>query len=211
MFSATFAEPTEIAAEAALRTAFQTDRLYLAAGGRLHFSGAITLGPDVVFQGTCRLDGPLNVEQGCQLTDVTLGAGCNVRAHSVLARLAAGRNNIFGPFCFIRDDCVAGDDCILGAHLEAARSRFGSGVKISHRAFIGDAVLGDETIVGAGVVFCNYDAGRRLATTVGARVVVGSGALIVPPLTIGDGAMIAAGSVVTKDVAPGARLIQKRG
>lgn len=210
MFSTVFLKSLTIDSEKQLRELFVTDALYLADGATLTVEGEIALGPNVAFEGANRLTGPLRIEQGCQIKDVTLGRDCNVRAHSVLSSVTAGENNIFGPFCFVRDGCAVGSNCILGAHFEGTRSTFGSGVKISHRAFVGDAVLGDDTIIGAGVVFCNYADGKRLATTVGAKVVVGSGTLIVPPLSLGDGAVIAAGSVVTKDVAAGARIIQKR-
>jgi bifunctional UDP-N-acetylglucosamine pyrophosphorylase / glucosamine-1-phosphate N-acetyltransferase len=210
MFTAVFLKSLAIESEKQLRELFATDTLYLARDATLTVEGEIALGPNVMFDGQSKLTGPLRIEQGCQIKDVTLGRNCNVRAHSVLSGVAAGEKNVFGPFCFVRDNCTVGDDCILGAHFEATRSRFGSGVKISHRAFVGDATLGDGTIIGAGVVFCNYEDGKRLSTTVGAEVVIGSGTLIVPPLRIGDGAVIAAGSVVTKDVAPGAKIIQKR-
>jgi bifunctional UDP-N-acetylglucosamine pyrophosphorylase/glucosamine-1-phosphate N-acetyltransferase len=170
------------------------------------------LGPNVICNGRCRIDGPTTIEAGSVLTDVQLGGETTVRAHSVVAKLVAGRKNVFGPFCFIRDDCTVADDCILGAHVEAARSSFGSGVKVSHRAFIGDATVGDGAIIGAGVVFCNYlDGKSRRVTTVGAGAMIASGTMLVAPLAIGAGAVIAAGSVVTKPVAAGQKLIQKRG
>ncbi|HWD25573.1 MAG TPA: DapH/DapD/GlmU-related protein [Rhizomicrobium sp.] len=210
MFSTVFLKSLTIDSEKQLRELFATDTLYLAQGATLTVEGEIALGPNVMFEGANRLAGPLRIEQGCQIKDLTLGKNGNVRAHSVLSGVTAGENNLFGPFCFVRDGCEVGSNCILGAHFEGTRSTFGSGVKISHRAFVGDAVLGDDTIIGAGVVFCNYADGKRLSTTVGAKVLVGSGTLLVPPLSIGDGAVIAAGSLVTRDVAAGAKIIQKR-
>lgn len=210
MYKATFEVEARITDEAMLRDRFGTDRIYLTPGGAVSLSGEITLGPDVTFSGECRIAGPVRIEQGSTLTRVRTGAGTVIRPYSILVDLEAGDDNLFGPFCFIRDDCVVGDACILGAHVEAARSRFGDGVKISHRAFVGDAVIGPNAIIGAGVVFCNWDGERRQAATVGGGVTVGSGSLLVSPVAIGDGATIAAGSTVTRDVAPGARLIQKR-
>ena len=81
---------------------------------------------------------------------------------------------------------------------------------MSHRAFIGDADVGARTIIGCGVVFCNWDGARHQPTKVGADVMLGSGALLVAPLKIGDGAVVGAGSVVTREVTDGARIIQKR-
>jgi bifunctional UDP-N-acetylglucosamine pyrophosphorylase/glucosamine-1-phosphate N-acetyltransferase len=210
MFVAEFPQTVVFDAAQALRKAFKTDCLHLRQGASLSLSGEISLGPNVVFGGDCRLRGPLSIETGSVLTDVRLGAHTRVREYSVMSAVVAGERNLFGPFCFIRDDCAVGDDVILGAHVEAARSSFASGVKVSHRAFIGDAKVGAQTILGAGVVFCNFDGEGRQATVVGDDVTVGSGTMLVPPIAIGDRATIAAGSVITRDVAPGVRVIQKR-
>jgi bifunctional UDP-N-acetylglucosamine pyrophosphorylase/glucosamine-1-phosphate N-acetyltransferase len=136
---------------------------------------------------------------------VQLGRNNRVRPYSILSDFTAGDRNLLGPFCFLRDGCVVEDDCILGAHVETARSHFASGVKISHRAFVGDADVGKDVIIGAGVVFCNWDGQGRQAA------MIGSGSLLVPPLTVGDAAVIAAGSTVTRDVPAGGKIIQKRG
>ena len=83
-------------------------------------------------------------------------------------------------------------------------------MKISHHAFVGDANIGERTIIGAGVVFCNYDGSKRQSTWVGSGVTLGSGVLLVAPLSIGDNSLIAAGSTVTKDVQGGSKIIQRR-
>jgi bifunctional UDP-N-acetylglucosamine pyrophosphorylase / glucosamine-1-phosphate N-acetyltransferase len=210
MFEASFPSARRIDSEEELRAAFGCDRLNLGAAAEVTFRGIITLAADVAFRGQCQLEDGNTIDQGSILTDVTLGRSNQIRPYSVLTRVQSGDRNVFGPFCFVRDDCRVGDDCILGAHVEAARSTFASGVKISHRAFIGDAELGTETIVGAGVVFCNWDGAGRQPTRVGAGVTLGSGSLLVPPLTIGDAALVGAGSTITRDVPAGARIIQKR-
>ncbi|MBX9860471.1 MAG: hypothetical protein K2Y20_12910 [Sphingomonas sp.] len=210
MFTARFDEPRRITSEEALRAAFGSPLLYLAAGASVEFDGDIALAHDVSFAGVCAIGNGTSIDTGSVLTNVRLGTGNRVRPYSILSDVAAGERNLFGPFCFVRDGVQVGDDCILGAHVEATRSRFGSGVKISHRAFVGDADVGQGTIIGAGVVFCNWDGQGRQSTQVGANAVIGSGSLIVPPLTVGEAAVIAAGSTVTKDVAAHAKIIQKR-
>ncbi len=210
MFVATFAKPVRIDRQAALREAFGCESLYLPAGSSVTLSGEIYLGPQTTFNGDCVVVGPSRIEGGSVLTDVSLGRDTVVRSHSVLSHTIAGDRNLFGPFCFIRNDCRVGSDCILGAHVEAARSLFADGVKISHRAFVGDATVGARSIIGAGVVFCNFDEGTRQPAMIGADVLIGSGSLLIAPVSVGDRAVIGAGSTVTKDVAVGARLIQKR-
>lgn len=211
MFTIRFDESFTIASEEALRAAFGSDLLYLAEGAQVTFDGDIALAPNVSFAGTCSLGSGTSVDTGSVLTNVRLGEANRVRPYSILSDLAAGARNLLGPFCFVRDGCTVGDDCILGTHVEAARSRFGSGVKISHRAFVGDAEVGEGTIIGAGVVFCNWDGQGRQPTQVGAHAVIGSGSLLVPPLAVGEGAIVAAGSTVTRNVPAGAKIIQKRG
>lgn len=210
MFNIVFNVPTRINDETQLRMLFGTDRLSLEASASIVFEGLITLGSEIVFLGDCRLGGGTSVGNGCILTNVDLGPDNIVRPYSILSNVKAGSRNLFGPFCFIRDECAVGDDCILGTHVETARSAFASGVKISHHAFVGDANIGERTIIGAGVVFCNYDGSRRQATWVGSDVILGSGVLLVAPLSIGNDALIAAGSTVTKDVLSGSKIIQRR-
>jgi bifunctional UDP-N-acetylglucosamine pyrophosphorylase/glucosamine-1-phosphate N-acetyltransferase len=210
MFTASLPEPISITAQDALRELFRCDRVYLAPGATIRMEGEITLGPGVSLSGECRFRGPVQIDAGSILSNVQLGPGTVVRAHSMLSDLRAGSRNIFGPFCFIRDNCIVADDCVLGAHVETARSAFGAGVKISHRAFVGDADVGERTIIGAGVVFCNFDGRTRQPTTVGAGVTVGSGCLLIPPLSVGENVVIGAGSIVTKDIPANMTFIQKR-
>jgi bifunctional UDP-N-acetylglucosamine pyrophosphorylase/glucosamine-1-phosphate N-acetyltransferase len=208
--TARFDAPTRVADEQRLRALFGTERLNLDRSASVIFDGEVALGQDIAFSGDCILGPGTAISQGGILTDVKLGHGNRVRPYSILTRVEAGDRNLFGPFCFIRDGCIVADDCIVGAHVEAARSAFASGVKISHRAFIGDAQIGEHTIIGAGVVFCNWDGTGRQATHVGAKAVIGSGSLLVPPLRVGEGATIGAGSTITRDVPAGAKIIQKR-
>ena len=210
MFSTVFEQPTCINNEMRLRELFGTDRLTLEACASVMFEGSITLGSEIVFSGDCHLGSGASLGNGCILTNVDLGAENKVRPYSILSNVKAGSRNLFGPFCFIRDECIVGDDCILGSHVETARSIFASGVKISHHAFVGDANIGERTIIGAGVVFCNYDGLSRQATWVGSDVILGSGVLLVSPLCIGDNVVVAAGSTVTKDVQSGSKIIQRR-
>jgi bifunctional UDP-N-acetylglucosamine pyrophosphorylase/glucosamine-1-phosphate N-acetyltransferase len=205
-----FEQPTLVDNQAQLQALFGTDRVSLDISSSVIFEGVITLGSEIVFSGNCQLGSGTSVGNGCILTNVALGPGNNVRPYSILSNMKAESRNLFGPFCFIRDECAIGNDCILGAHVEITRSVFASGVKISHRAFVGDAQVGERTIIGAGVVFCNFDGTGRRSIQVGSDVTLGSGALLVAPLSIGDHVTVAAGSTVTKDVPTGSKVIQRR-
>jgi bifunctional UDP-N-acetylglucosamine pyrophosphorylase/glucosamine-1-phosphate N-acetyltransferase len=210
LFNIVFNLPIRINDETQLRKLFGTDRLSLEASASIVFEGVITLGSEIVFSGDCRLGGGTSVGNGCILTNVDLGPDNKVRPYSILSNVKAGSRNLFGPFCFIRDECAVGDDCILGAHVETARSAFASGVKISHHAFVGDANIGERTIIGAGVVFCNFDGSGRQSSDVGVDTLVGSGTLIVSPISIGARVVIGAGSVVSKNIEDDERFVQSR-
>jgi bifunctional UDP-N-acetylglucosamine pyrophosphorylase/glucosamine-1-phosphate N-acetyltransferase len=207
---ALFGETEIIRDERELCRRFETERLSLEAGAEVVLTGRIEIGEQVAFRGRCVLGHGTSVDSGSILTDAVLGEGNRVRAYSLLSSVTAGDRNLLGPFCFLRDDCRIADDCILGAHVEAARSSFASGVKISHRAFIGDAVVGAGAIIGAGVVFCNWDGTGRQPTQIEPGAIIGSGSLLIPPLTIGEEAIVGAGSIITHNIAPGAKIIQRR-
>jgi len=193
-----------------LRALFGNPAIALAEGASVTLEGEISIDSGVELAGRCELRDGTRVGSGSILTNVVLGRANTVRPYSILSDVNAGDRNLFGPFCFIRDNCTVGDDCILGAHVEAARSSFESGIKVSHRAFIGDAAIGEGTIIGAGVVFCNFDGARRQPIRIASFVTVGSGSMLVAPITIGERAVIGAGSTVTKDVRSGDRIIQRR-
>jgi len=181
------------------------------------FRGDVTLMSGVRFRGRCIIGDKVLIDVGTVMDDSEIGDGCKIRPYSLIFSTHLGSRNIVGPFCFLRDLTRIGNDCIVGTHVEIARSQLGDGVKVSHQAFIGDANIGDGVIVGAGVVFCNYESGQRLHesgqrlhSTVGEGVVIGSGTMVVAPARIGRDAVIGAGSVITRPVPNEARVIQRR-
>lgn len=176
----------------------------------LTFEGKISLSPGIHFRGKCNFDDGVSIDTGCILTNVSIGKDSKIRNNSTLENSRFGKNNIIGPFCFVRDNSIVGDLCIVGSYVEVARSNLGSDVKISHQAFIGDAIIDKSVIIGAGVVFCNYDGVSKQSSIIKEGVTVGSGSMIVSPVTIGRESIIGAGSVVTEDIGVKERYIQKR-
>lgn len=123
---------------------------------------------------------------------------------SVIRRSAVvGANCEVGPHAHLSDRAELGDAAAIGNFVEVKRSQVGAGVKAKHLTYIGDAAIAPETNVGAGTVFCNYDGKHKHQTTVGEGAFIGSGSMLVAPLTVGAGAQTGAGAVVTRDVAPG--------
>ncbi len=127
--------------------------------------------------------------------------------HSVIKGSEIGRNTTVGPFAYIREKSVIGDKVRIGDFVEIKKSNLGEGVKASHLAYVGDATVGEGTNVGCGTVFANYDGKVKHATAVGKKVFLGANTNLVAPVTVGDGAYIAAATTVTKDVPAGAFVI----
>ena len=143
------------------------------------------------------------VGPGTTLTDVTVGDGASVvRSHGSSSAIGAGAT--VGPFTYLRPGTVLGADGKLGAFVEAKNSTIGTGTKVPHLTYVGDADIGEYSNIGASSVFVNYDGETKHRTTVGSHVRTGSDTMFVAPVTVGDGAYTGAGTVVRDDVPPGA-------
>ena len=111
-----------------------------------------------------------------------------------------GKKVQVGPFAHIRPHCQVGDGCKVGAFVEIKNAVFGPGTKLSHLTYVGDADVGSGVNFGCGTITSNYDGFRKHRTVIGDNVFVGCNTNLVPPVTVGDGAYIAAGTTVTGDV-----------
>ena len=151
------------------------------------FGSDVTLGPNVVF-------GP----------GVTVESGVEIRAFCHLEGCRVGRGAIVGPFARLRPGTVLGARAHVGTFVELKAARLGEGAKANHLSYLGDAEIGAGSNIGAGTITCNYDGFAKHRTVIGANAFIGSDAVLVAPVTIGDGAFVTAGSVVTEDVAPDA-------
>ena len=140
-----------------------------------------------------------------RLSAARLGNDVTVR-ESVVTDATLGDDAAVGPFAHLRGEAVLGQGVRIGNFVEVKNSRLAAGVKSMHLAYIGDADVGERTNIGAGTITCNYDGRRKNATAIGRDVSIGSNTSLVAPITVGDGALTGAGSVVTKDVAPGERV-----
>ncbi len=148
------------------------------------FEPDVTVGPHVVF-------GP----------GVTVRSGADIRPFSHLEGCEVGPASSVGPFARLRPGAVLGEDVHIGNFVEVKAARLGAGVKAGHLSYIGDAEVGARTNIGAGTITCNYDGFAKHRTVIGADVFVGSDSVLVAPVSVGDGAFVTAGSVITGDVA----------
>jgi bifunctional UDP-N-acetylglucosamine pyrophosphorylase / glucosamine-1-phosphate N-acetyltransferase len=169
----------------------------------------VTLARDVVIEPGTQLCGGTSVAEGARvgpdttLTDVTVGEGASVvRTHGSGARIGAGAS--VGPFAYLRPGTVLGAKGKIGTFVETKNAAIGTGSKVPHLSYIGDATIGDHTNIGAATVTVNYDGIAKHHTTVGDYARTGADNMFVAPVEVGDGAYTAAGSVIVKDVPAGA-------
>jgi bifunctional UDP-N-acetylglucosamine pyrophosphorylase/glucosamine-1-phosphate N-acetyltransferase len=169
----------------------------------------VVLEPDVVLHPGVRLEGRTRVARGAQvgpdttLDDTEVGEGARVRSATCVGAVIGARASV-GPYTYLRPGTRLGPDTKAGAFVETKNVEVGAGSKVPHLSYVGDAEIGEGSNIGAATVFVNYDGVAKHRTVVGDQVRIGSDTMLVAPVTIGDGAYTAAGSVITDDVPPGA-------
>jgi len=129
-----------------------------------------------------------------------VGNGVHIRAFSHIEGATIGDDAEIGPFARLRPEAVLAEGVKVGNFVEIKKAAIGKGSKINHLSYIGDATIGAKVNVGAGTITCNYDGINKSLTSIGDNVFVGSNSSLVAPVSIGDGAYIASGSVITRNV-----------
>ena len=171
----------------------------------------LTIGRDTVIYPNTTISRLTEIGDGCavgpnsRLSNAKLGANVTVR-DSVVIDASIGAGTIVGPYAHVRGDSILGEDVRIGNFVEIKKSELAAGVKAGHLAYLGDAIVGSETNVGAGTITCNFDGTGKNATVIGRDAFIGSNSSLVAPISIGDGALTGAGAVVIHDVPPGERV-----
>ncbi len=172
----------------------------------------VDLAPDVTLLPQTSLLGPTSVASGAHigpgttLTACEVGEGATIRhAWGELCVVEAGAS--VGPFTYLRPGSRLGVDARAGAFVEMKNASLGPGAKVPHLSYVGDAEVGSGTNIGAATIFVNYDGQDKHRTVVGNHARIGSDTMLVAPVTVGDGAYTAAGSVITEDVPAGAMAV----
>lgn len=168
-----------------------------------------TLAKDVTLHPGSAILGLTTIASGAVIGPRTTLTNCVVKeGASVLESIATdtviGEASTVGPFTYLRSGTVLGDSTKAGAFVEMKNSTLGTGSKVPHLSYVGDATIGEGSNIGAATIFVNYDGVDKHHTTVGDHVRIGSDTMLVAPVSIGDGAYTAAGSVITEDVPAGA-------
>jgi bifunctional UDP-N-acetylglucosamine pyrophosphorylase/glucosamine-1-phosphate N-acetyltransferase len=161
------------------------------------------IAPGTQLLGATRIGARCRIGPDTTLADVSVGDGAAVvRTHGSQAII--GDNAEVGPFTYLRPGTRLGSDGKLGAFVETKNATIGTGTKVPHLTYVGDADIGEHSNIGASSVFVNYNGENKSRTTVGSHVRTGSDTMFVAPVTIGDGAYTGAGTVLRDDVPPGA-------
>jgi bifunctional UDP-N-acetylglucosamine pyrophosphorylase/glucosamine-1-phosphate N-acetyltransferase len=163
----------------------------------------VTLLPSVDLHGTTEVATGAVIGPQTTLVDTVVGPGATVE-RAVCRQASIGADVTIGPFAYLRPGTVLHDGVHVGTYVEVKGSEVGSGTKVPHLSYVGDATIGERSNIGAATVFVNYDGVAKHRSTVGDHVRIGSDSMIVAPVQIGDGAYTAAGAVVVKDVPSGA-------
>lgn len=176
---------------------------------RIDVRGSVEIGKDVFIDVGVVLEGRVVLGDGARLgpytlvRDAELGAGTVVHSHSHIVGAVTGTDCEIGPFARLRPGAELAEAVKAGNFVEIKKSKIDKGSKINHLTYIGDTTMGADVNIGAGTVTCNYDGADKHRTTIGSNVFVGSGVMLVAPVTIGDGATIGAGSTISEDVPAG--------
>lgn len=171
------------------RKAFMENGVHMPAPETVFFSydtqieAGVTIEPNVVFA-----------------EGVTVATGAVIRAFSHLEGAKVGPGALIGPYARLRPGADIGKDVHIGNFVEVKNVTIGEGAKANHLSYLGDGSVGAGSNIGAGTIFCNYDGYFKYRTVIGERAFIGSNTALVAPVTVGDGAMTASGSVITRDV-----------
>jgi bifunctional UDP-N-acetylglucosamine pyrophosphorylase/glucosamine-1-phosphate N-acetyltransferase len=181
-------------------------------GVRVEDPGSTLVGPEVVVE-TGAVLRPFTILEGrtvvrggavvgpfARLVDVEVGPGAHVLDHCLLRESVVEAGASVGPFAHIRPESRVGRQARVGNFVELKKAHLGAGSKAQHLSYLGDATIGPGVNIGAGTITCNYDGARKNPTRIEAGAFVGSDTTLVAPVTVGEGAYVAAGSTITEDV-----------
>lgn len=191
------------------------DGLGLADPARFDLRGELEAGRDVeidinvIIEGRVRLGDNVRIAANCYLKDALIGDDVEILPNTLIDQAVIGAGCRIGPFARLRPDTTLADKVRIGNFVEIKKTAIGSGSKASHLSYIGDAEIGKETNIGAGVITCNYDGAEKHQTIIGDHVFVGSNAQLIAPIQIADGATVAAGATLDRPVSKNALAIAR--
>ncbi|MAM67933.1 MAG: UDP-N-acetylglucosamine diphosphorylase/glucosamine-1-phosphate N-acetyltransferase [Rhodospirillaceae bacterium] len=169
-------------------------------GADVKLAQDVTIGASVQIWGDTKISKGVVIHGPTFIKNSQVGAGTVLHSFSHLEQAKVGKGAQIGPYARLRPDASLADEVKVGNFVEVKKSQIGKGAKLNHLSYVGDATIGAGSNVGAGTITCNYDGHNKHQTVLGRGVFIGSNSTLVAPLELGDGAYIAAGSTITKQV-----------
>lgn len=181
---------------------------------RVRIDASVEIGRDVVIHPGVALEGNTKIGEdcvlhACRIENSRLGGQVVVKDYSVIEESEIESGASIGPFAHLRPGTVLRKGAKVGNFVEIKKTELGEGSKANHLSYLGDAVIGKEVNIGAGTITCNYDGVKKYQTVIEEGVFIGSDTQLVAPVRVGAGALIAAGSTITRDVPPEALAISR--
>ncbi|MEN2837938.1 Bifunctional protein GlmU [Mannheimia haemolytica] len=182
---------------------------------RFDLRGTVTHGKDVqidvnvILEGEIKLGNNVKIGASCVLKNCEIGDNVEIKPYSVIEDSIVGAKSAIGPFSRLRPGAELAEETHIGNFVEIKKATIGKGSKVNHLTYVGDAEIGKECNIGAGVITCNYDGANKFKTIIGDNVFVGSDSQLIAPVTIASGSTIGAGATVTKDIAENELVISR--
>lgn len=180
----------------------------LADPARIDVRGTLLCEQDVSIDVNCVFEGAVQIATGaviganCVLKNCTIGMGVQILPFSHIDGASVGAGSRIGPYARLRPGTTLANDCHVGNFVELKNTQVAAHSKVNHLAYIGDATVGSQVNIGAGVITCNYDGANKFRTIIEDRAFVGSDVQLMAPVTVGAGATIGAGTTLTKNAPP---------
>jgi len=179
-----------------LQKFFNDNSLKMKKNSKLIFYDDLKIGQNVLIEGNVKLGKKNEIQKDCYLKNIKINNFNLIKMSSCIQNTNIDSSNIIGPFAYLRDNTNIKNNCIVGAYVEIARSLINSKTYISHRAFVGDAKIHSNTIVGAGAVFCNYNFKKKSKekSIIGKNCKIGSNSTIIAPCNMMPNTIVPASS-----------------
>lgn len=182
---------------------------------RIDIRGDVSIGQDTIIDVNVVLQGPISIGSNvtiapnCVISDSVIADNAVIHPNTVIESAELGEGVNVGPFARLRPGTKLAQNVKIGNFVETKNAQLEDGAKVNHLSYVGDASVGRNTNIGAGVITCNYDGANKHKTTIGKDVFVGSDCQLVAPVTVEDGATIGAGSTITSNVGEGKLAISR--
>ncbi|WP_415238630.1 bifunctional UDP-N-acetylglucosamine diphosphorylase/glucosamine-1-phosphate N-acetyltransferase GlmU [Seleniivibrio woodruffii] len=160
----------------------------------------VTIYPNVFLEGDTKIGKGSIVYSGTRIKDSVIAENCEIKENCLITDSHVGAESHIGPMAHLRPGSVLKGDNKIGNFVEMKKACMGEGSKASHLTYLGDAEIGKDVNIGCGTITCNYDGYNKYKTVIEDGVFIGSDTQLVAPVTVGKGALVAAGSTITKDV-----------